>query len=638
MADRQLTLTIVGNAKSALTAIDRTGRRLGGLEKRMRSMGPAVGVAGAAILGATIQFARMGDEVQKMSLRTGFSTESLSELRFAAQQAGTDISGLETGIRRMQKSILDADRGLSTATEAFDRLGLSVDELKTLSPEKQFEVISLALADLSQQFEKSGTAQDIFGRAGTQLLPLLNEGSEGIQRLRQEARDLGIVFSEEAANKAAAFNDAMNAGKQIVNGFAIEIGSTFAPAITTLVRGFQALPQPIQRVTITAGIFFAAMKFGLISVKTAFISTGIGALIIGLSEALRIGATAFGLFGDGLTEAEKNAAGYVEQVREFIEQTKGLDDVMSSWMVTLRGTNRLLNISGDAAKRFIQLVDQGVPPVLALSQAIAEEEAALEAMRLEARLAAAAEAELGENAGLAARDLAQLSSRAIATAFALRIFQAQASGSGLEIVNLIGQIGGMNEQLRKAIATERGIEALVDAMLGFAGGTDIASESASSFAGSVDEVAEAQNRAKKASEEWQAQQLGALRAAQSELQKMIAEWERLQGLAESGVVAFNPATGTFVPVGTPIGTQGAFVNQGRVFGPDLQQLPIGARVTAAGEVILPPGAPTAGETAVAGQNIDADFFGTTLNINVAGLSIEEIVAIVIARMDVRGAA
>jgi hypothetical protein len=92
--------------------------------------------------GATRTFASMGDDVAKMARRTGFAVEALSELRFAASQTGTDMKALENSLRRMQRSIYDAGRGLSTATDALGDLGLRFEDLDGLTPEQQFRLLA----------------------------------------------------------------------------------------------------------------------------------------------------------------------------------------------------------------------------------------------------------------------------------------------------------------------------------------------------------------------------------------------------------------------------------------------------------------------------------------------------------------
>ena len=86
-------------------------------------------ILGGAASAAVVRFGTLGDEIQKMSRRTGFSTESLSELRFAMEQSGTSIQGFEVGVRRMTGFIEDAKDGLATSTDAMEKLGVSVGDL-----------------------------------------------------------------------------------------------------------------------------------------------------------------------------------------------------------------------------------------------------------------------------------------------------------------------------------------------------------------------------------------------------------------------------------------------------------------------------------------------------------------------------
>jgi len=97
------------------TAISRMGRQMVGLGAAVLT--PLVAVSKA--------FAAMGDAMGKMSKRTGFSTEALSELSFAAQQSGTTIETLEGGVRKMQRTISDAGQGSKSAADALGMLGLS---------------------------------------------------------------------------------------------------------------------------------------------------------------------------------------------------------------------------------------------------------------------------------------------------------------------------------------------------------------------------------------------------------------------------------------------------------------------------------------------------------------------------------
>lgn len=192
----------------------RAEKKLKAFGASIRKLGLVVAGIGTAILtplAASVRlFTTLGDQTAKMAQRTGLSVEALSELRFAASQAGIDLETLENTVRRMQRSISDAGRGLSTATEALGDLGLTFSDLDGLSPEAQFNLLADRVSRIDDATRKAAIAMTIFGRSGTQLLPLFAQGSAGIGALRAEARRLGLTMSGEDAKAAEDLEDALD--------------------------------------------------------------------------------------------------------------------------------------------------------------------------------------------------------------------------------------------------------------------------------------------------------------------------------------------------------------------------------------------------------------------------------------------
>jgi len=199
--------------------------------------GVAVAAGAAAGIGLSVRkFIQAGDALDKMSARTGTSVEFLSKLGHAAQIGGTDIGAMEVGIRRLQRTALDADRGLSTATEAFGRLGIGVHDAQgKLKPTEQlFTEVAGALAKVGNNTEKAALATMIFGRSGTSLLPMLQGGAKGLQAMMEEAEKLGIVMSTQDAKAAARLNDQFTRLGSVVKMAVIHVGSAFAPVLEAL--------------------------------------------------------------------------------------------------------------------------------------------------------------------------------------------------------------------------------------------------------------------------------------------------------------------------------------------------------------------------------------------------------------------
>ena len=243
-----LNVRVLGNTAGLSKSLDKAEGRVSKFKKKASKALGAVkkAAAGFAIAGgaalvafgvkAVTSFADAGDEIHKMAARTGFGTEALSELKFAAEQSGASLESIEKASKRMASTIFDAEMGLLGAKDALAALGLTAEDLKGLSPETQFQIIADKLGAVEDASTKAAIAQDIFGRSGAELIPLMNEGAEGMAALRQEARDLGVVFSQDAANSAADFKDAQNELKSAVNGVFFAVGSELTPAITAFTR------------------------------------------------------------------------------------------------------------------------------------------------------------------------------------------------------------------------------------------------------------------------------------------------------------------------------------------------------------------------------------------------------------------
>ena len=183
------------------------GKRAGQMKKSFNAAFVAIGAAafsaGGAI-GALVKVtANTADNIQKLSIRLGVTTEFLSEMRHAADLSGVSFEKVNVGVAKMSKSINDADNGLSTAKRAFDQLGISLEDLHKLKPEEQFLLIADKLSKVESQSLKTGAAMDIFGRAGAEMITLFDQGADGIKEMREEANRFGLTISNDSANAAA---------------------------------------------------------------------------------------------------------------------------------------------------------------------------------------------------------------------------------------------------------------------------------------------------------------------------------------------------------------------------------------------------------------------------------------------------
>ena len=225
-------------------------------------------------------FANYADSFDKMSQRVGVSTESLSELAYAANLSGTSIERVEESFKGLSQKIVEAvDKG-GDAEELFSSIGLSAQDLAASTPEEQFYRVADAIAGIDDPTRRAAVAMQIFGESGRELLPLLSGGSAGLAQMRDEARSLGATVSTESAAMGAQFNDALARVQTIFQGLKNEFAASLAPILTFFANRLSEASGFISKLTrecpvlttalATFGAGVVGLSYGLTSVVTAF--------------------------------------------------------------------------------------------------------------------------------------------------------------------------------------------------------------------------------------------------------------------------------------------------------------------------------------------------------------------------------
>ena len=236
-----------------------------GLGSSVMRIGGLMAAAGASILtplaGAVRHFSSVGSELADMSARTGESVSSLAELKFAAEQTGAGLADVEVGLKMMQK------HGIAGT----------------------FDELAARIAAVDDPAERTRMALEAWGKSGTKLLPLV----ENLQRLRQEARDLGLVPTEEAVGMADAIGDALDKVKSVIGATVFELGAALAPMLLPALETVKNIAGWFNRWAQQNGAVIRTVALiGAGLVVAGGIVAAIGATIFGIGSALGLVATA----------------------------------------------------------------------------------------------------------------------------------------------------------------------------------------------------------------------------------------------------------------------------------------------------------------------------------------------------------
>lgn len=162
--------------------------------------------AGVALFNLTKESADYGSEIYNASVKTGLSAETISALKLAADRTGVSLESVGTIIGRFSRLVGEAAQGSEQANETLTRLGIE--------PKKAINDLDGALAsvfkriaDMPSPIARATAAQQAFGKAGTELLKVLDETKGDLPGLIAEAKRLGVVLTDEDAAAADEFGD-----------------------------------------------------------------------------------------------------------------------------------------------------------------------------------------------------------------------------------------------------------------------------------------------------------------------------------------------------------------------------------------------------------------------------------------------
>lgn len=202
-------------------------------------VGVGKAIAGAFALDALIGFGKelidQADELREAAIAAGAIPQELQKIEFAAGTAGVEVGELRAALTRLNRVAMGKGQA-----DTFEKL-LGKDFRKNADGTQRtstelFEAIGSAIAGIADPYERAQTANEIFGRSYAKLIPLFEEGSEGIAKLKAEAEDLGFVFDDAFLNNSDEINDNLAKVKKGLTGIAVEALRPLLPYLVELTQ------------------------------------------------------------------------------------------------------------------------------------------------------------------------------------------------------------------------------------------------------------------------------------------------------------------------------------------------------------------------------------------------------------------
>jgi hypothetical protein len=231
--------------KIELTAVDKTTAAFNSIQSNMSKLGngamllsrsfTAIGAAltGIGAMGAFKSLIDQADNMNDLSKKTGIAVGELSKFNQMAKMSGTDIGGVAIGLKKLSSNIVEAAGGNRELSKIFNILGVDVKNAD--GSIRNAGSVMLDISNIFMQMEdgalKNALAVKLFGKAGADLIPFLNEGADALNKFKE-------TIGTDMAAESDRFNDNL---VKISSNFELvgnNIAAFFLPKFNSVLESF----------------------------------------------------------------------------------------------------------------------------------------------------------------------------------------------------------------------------------------------------------------------------------------------------------------------------------------------------------------------------------------------------------------
>lgn len=201
----------------------------------------AIGAAMAAATGAAIATGKAfidtandvsaaGDAIGDNAAKMGISTQAYQEWDFVLQRAGTSIDSMKTAMKTLANAAVEGN-------DAFEALGISQEQLATMSQEEIFGATITALQNVEDSTTRTALASKLLGKGAIELGAVFEMTAEETEAAKQKMYELGAYMDEDAIAASDNYQDTMIDLQDSIGGLKKRVVGDFLPGITSVMTG-----------------------------------------------------------------------------------------------------------------------------------------------------------------------------------------------------------------------------------------------------------------------------------------------------------------------------------------------------------------------------------------------------------------
>jgi hypothetical protein len=321
-ATDQLTDAEKRQARAASTAATAEAKR--NRARQRRSRGLAAGVGGlidiALVKNAAQSTIDYADSAAVLANNFGLAFGNAQELTAAIGAYGIETNQFQQGLTVLVGTQQKALSGDLAALDLFNQIGLSAPDIKATEGDvaKLFDTILVGLEGMKDPAQRAVVARQLFGRSWQGIGQILEEGTDEFQRVREQARKLGISLGSDLVGDANRAEEAQRNLHIATMGWNIFLAQSLLPTVTRLTNWAVAHPDIIKNIVAGYVAFSLATKvlyFNTLLMNAAFAASPMGRAIQ-IASLLAVGIAVLAVRFKSVREAAVNSWNWIKGVWE----------------------------------------------------------------------------------------------------------------------------------------------------------------------------------------------------------------------------------------------------------------------------------------------------------------------------------
>lgn len=267
----------LGASFGKLTAAAAIGDLIGQALTKMADVAVRTAVAVAQL---TVAAAEYGSKILEASQKTGLTTETISALKYAADQSGSSLEQISNSIAKFSTLLGQAATGNEKAQKTLALYGVTAKDTDTALAQA-----ITTIAQMTDTTTRSAAAAALFKDRTGEILPVIESFDGDLPALMDKLRNLGLLMSNEDARAADEFADTLGDLEKQAAALGRQFATELMPKMTNAMNAISRAMADNKGVAAEWGKFVidtaTAVEFIMVSVGNS-INNVLAAITLGL--------------------------------------------------------------------------------------------------------------------------------------------------------------------------------------------------------------------------------------------------------------------------------------------------------------------------------------------------------------------